>query len=49
MTADGTGVVSHAGSRLLADIAQVNGLDAGFDVVAAAGRRRRSAHGRVGC
>jgi hypothetical protein len=45
VTADGAGVVSHAGSRLLADIAQVSGLDAGFDAVTAAGRRRRSAHG----
>jgi hypothetical protein len=45
VTADGHGVVSHAGSRLLADIAQVTGLDAGFDEVAACGRRRRSAHG----
>jgi hypothetical protein len=30
---------------LLADIAQVTGLDAGLDAVAAAGRRRRSVHG----
>ncbi len=45
VTADGAGVVSHAGSRLLADIAQVSGLDAGFDAVASRGRRRRSAHG----
>lgn len=45
MTADGGGVVSHAGSRLLADLTQVTGLDEGFDAVAARGRRRRSAHG----
>jgi hypothetical protein len=38
-------VVSHAGSRLLADVAQFSGLDAGFDAVAAVGRCRRSAHG----
>jgi hypothetical protein len=45
VTADGVGVVSHAGSRLLAEVAAVTGLDAGFDQVAAAGRRRRSVHG----
>jgi hypothetical protein len=45
VTADGSGVVSHAGSRLLADVAAVTGLEAGFDDVAGAGRRRRSAHG----
>jgi hypothetical protein len=39
VTADGDGVVSHAGSRLLADIAQVTGLDTGFDAI----RRRRAA------
>jgi hypothetical protein len=37
LTADGGGVVSYAGSRLLADIARVSGLDAGFEAVAAAG------------
>jgi hypothetical protein len=30
VTADGAGLVSHAGSRLLADLAAVTGLDAGF-------------------
>ena len=45
VTADGTGVVSHAGSRLLGDVAAVTGLDAGFDEAAGVGRRRRSAHG----
>lgn len=49
VTTDGAGVVSHAGSRLLADVATVTGLDAGFGEVAGSGRRRRSAHdpGRV--
>jgi hypothetical protein len=45
VTADGQGIVSHAGSRLLADVAAATGLDAGFDAVAGAGRMRRSAHG----
>ena len=49
VTADGRGVVSHAGSRLLAEVAVVTGLDVGFAEVAGAGRVRRSAHdpGRV--
>jgi hypothetical protein len=49
VTTDGTGVVSHAGSRLLADVASVSGLDAAFGEVAGAGRQRRSVHdpGRV--
>lgn len=49
VTADGVGVVSHAGSRLLADVAMVTGLDAALCGVAGAGRQRRSAHdpGRV--
>ena len=32
VTADGRGVVSHAGSRLLADLATTTGLDAGSDI-----------------
>ena len=49
VTADGSGVVSHAGSRLLADLAAVTGLDTGLAEVAGVGRQRRSAHdpGRV--
>lgn len=49
VTTDGTGVVSHAGSRLLADVAVVSGLDVALGEVAGARRRRRSAHdpGRV--
>ena len=42
-------MVSHVGAPLLADIAQVTGLDAGFDAVAAAcvcGARRTA---RGGC
>ncbi len=49
VTADGAGVVSHAGSRLLADVAVVTGLDDALSRVAGVGRQRRSAHdpGRV--
>jgi hypothetical protein len=49
VTSDGTGVVSHAGSRLLADVALVTGLDDALSQVAGVGRQRRSAHdpGRV--
>lgn len=49
VTADGSGVVSHAGSRLLADLATLMGLDGGLAEVAGVGRQRRSAHdpGRV--
>jgi hypothetical protein len=49
VTADGQGVVSHVGSRLLAEMAVVTGLDAGLGEVAWGGRLRRSAHdpGRV--
>lgn len=40
VTAEGRGVVSHAGTRLLTDIADVTGLTSGFsDVLAVAGRR----------
>src|SRR5258705_9486697 len=40
VTADGRGVVSHAGTRLLTDIADVTGLTTGFgDALAVAGRR----------
>ena len=49
VTADGDGVVSHAGARLLSDVASAVGLDAWFGEVAGGGRVRRSAHdpGRV--
>jgi hypothetical protein len=49
VTTDGSGVVSHAGSRLLADLATVTGLDTALAEVAGVGRQRRSAHdpGRV--
>jgi hypothetical protein len=49
VTANGRGVASHAGSRLLGDLAAVTGLDDGFAEVAGRGRRRRSRHdpGRV--
>jgi hypothetical protein len=49
VTADGRGVASHAGSRLLADVAEVTGLTGGFSTALAGLRERRSAHdpGRV--
>jgi Transposase DDE domain group 1 len=49
VSADGTGVVSHVGSRLLADVAAVSGLPAAFDDAVGGRRRRCSAHapGRV--
>lgn len=49
VSADGTGVVSHVGSRLLADVAAAAGLPEAFDGAAGGRRRRCSAHapGRV--
>jgi hypothetical protein len=49
VTTDGRGVASHAGSRLLADLAEVCGLTGAFSEALAAVRRRRSVHdpGRV--
>ena len=49
VSADGQGVVSHVGSRLLADLAAAVGLPQAFDAAAGGSRRRRSAHapGRV--
>jgi hypothetical protein len=49
VSADGRGVVSHVGSRLLADVAGAVGLVEAFDAVAGARRVRRSVHrpGRV--
>ncbi|HEU5485377.1 MAG TPA: IS1380 family transposase [Microlunatus sp.] len=49
VSADGTGVVSHVGSRLLADVAAVVGLPEAFDEAAGGHRKRCSAHapGRV--
>jgi len=49
VTTDGRGVVSHSGSRLLADLAEVTGLTAGFSAALVGLRERRSAHdpGRV--
>jgi hypothetical protein len=49
VSADGTGVVSHVGSRLLADVAAAAGVPEAFDVAAGDRRQRRSAHtpGRV--
>jgi len=49
VTADGTGVVSHAGSRLLADLADITGLTGQLGAELARLRRRRPTHhpGRV--
>ena len=49
VTADGTGVAAHVGSRLLADMADALGLTDGLSAAMAPTRRRRSAHnpGRV--
>ena len=49
VTADGTGVVSHVGSRLLADVAAAAGLPQAFDEAVGGHRKRCSAHapGRV--
>ena len=49
VSADGRGVVSHVGARLLADVAQVTGLVEAFDQAVGGRRVRRSAHppGRV--
>src|SRR5215207_7474418 len=49
VTADGRGVASHAGSRLLADLAEVTGLVDEFSDAVASLRQRRSGHdpGRV--
>jgi hypothetical protein len=49
VTGGGRGVVGHAGTRLLADIADSTGLTRGFTEALGMGRQRRSAHdpGRV--
>ena len=49
VTADGQGVVSHAGSRLLADLADRTGLTDALNEALNGRRQRRSAHepGRV--
>jgi hypothetical protein len=49
VSADGRGVVSHVGTRLLADVAAAVGLPEALDAAAGVHRRRRSAHapGRV--
>lgn len=44
VTADGTGVVSHAGSALLAELADAVGLRTGLSAAMAPTRQRRSAH-----
>jgi hypothetical protein len=49
VTADGAGVVGHAGTRLLADLADTTGLTAAFGDALAGLRRRDAGHdpGRV--
>jgi hypothetical protein len=49
VTADGRGVVGHAGARLLADVAEVTGLSGGFSQALVSMRQRESGHdpGRV--
>jgi hypothetical protein len=49
VTADGRGIGSHVGSRLLADLAEVSGLTVEFGRRLVGLRRRRSVHdpGRV--
>jgi hypothetical protein len=51
VSADGRGVVSHVGTRLLADVAAAAGLPEAFDAAVGLHRRRRSVHapGRVLC
>ena len=46
---DGHGVVAHAGARLLADLAEATGLEAGFGAALAPSRQRTGGHdpGRV--
>jgi hypothetical protein len=44
VTADGRGVVSHAGTRLVADVADVSGLAADLTMVLAVMARRRRRH-----
>ncbi|HEY0692608.1 MAG TPA: IS1380 family transposase, partial [Kribbella sp.] len=44
VTADGRGVASHVGSRLLADLADVTGLPQAFGEALGGLRRRRSRH-----
>jgi Transposase DDE domain group 1 len=49
VTCDGAGVVSHAGARLLADLAEATGLTAALGDAIAGLRRRAAGHdpGRV--
>jgi len=49
VTADGRGVASHAGSRLLADLAEATGVRQAFSEALGGLRQRRSGHdpGRV--
>ena len=44
VSADGRGVVGHAGARLRVDLAEATGLTDGFGDALASSRQRRSAH-----
>src|SRR2546423_5731280 len=46
VTADGRGVASHAGARLLSDLADAVGLTAGLSTAMAPTKRRRRGHDR---
>ena len=46
ITGDGTGVANHAGTRLLADLADVVGLTKGLSVAMAPTKQRRRGHDR---
>ena len=46
VTGDGTGVANHAGTRLLADLADVVGLTAALSVAMAPTKQRRRGHDR---
>ena len=46
ITGDGTGVASHAGTRLLADLADAVGLTAALSVAMAPTKQRRRGHDR---
>jgi hypothetical protein len=49
VTADGEGLVSHAGAALLVELADRSGLTGGLSQALAETRERRSAHIPGGC
>ncbi len=48
ITGDGTGIVNHAGARLLADLAAAVGLSSALSVAMAPTKQRRRGHDRGG-